>query len=114
MRFTQFLFPRGTPKVENIDMPHEVEALADELVAAGWSFEIECSPHTGYVHADCCDEDAPIADDGCANGPGVPTMIDNLVRNAHAEWTRRGKPEAVGRRGDVVRARAEAEWGPQA
>lgn len=104
MYFTQFLFPHGRPKAEHIDMPEEVETLAKELNAAGWSFEIECFPSSQKVHADCCDEEGPLANGICDNGPSVPTMIARLVRDAHAEWTRRGKPGAKGdRQGEIAR-----------
>jgi hypothetical protein len=84
MRFTQFMFPRGTPKEEFIEMLAEIEKLASDLSDAGWSFEIECFPDTQLVHADCCDEEEPIADASCQNGPEVPVMIERLVRSAHA------------------------------
>jgi hypothetical protein len=96
--FTQFLFPDGRLRDTSVDVPDDVAALAGELRAAGWSFEIECHPRTGLVHADCCDDEEPIADETCPNGPEVPVMVERLIRAAHAEWARRGKPKAQGDR----------------
>lgn len=109
MRFTQFLFPDGRPIPEKIDMPAEVEAMASELREAGWSFEIECSPMTGIVYADCCDGGDCLTDDGCNNGPEVPVMVDRLVRSAHAEWLKRGKPHAEGGRLGILQRRFEED-----
>lgn len=110
MNFVQFMFPDGRRKPNVIDMPEDIEALARELRDAGWSFEIECFPDTQLVHADCCDEDEPIADDSCPNGPEVPTMIVALVRRAHAEWVERGRPRAVGGRLDKHEAYFRREY----
>ena len=108
--FTQFIFPDGRLKEVWVDdMPDEIVAMADELRKAFWSFEIECHPGEQIVHADCCDEEAPIADEVCPNGPEVPVMVQKLVQGAHAEWVRRGRPEAKGRRLEVVLRRLERE-----
>lgn len=108
MRFTQFRFPHGTPKDAEIAMPAPVEALAKELSDAGWSFECELFPDTQLFHADCCDEEDPIADVDCLNGPDVPETVAKLVDAAHAEWVRRGKPKASGNRLQSIERKKEA------
>lgn len=112
MTFVQFLFPDARRKYNQIDMPAEIEALASELRDAGWSFEIECFPDTQLVHADCCDEEEPIADEHCQNGPEVPKMIERLVRSAHNEWKRLGKPKALGGRLESHERYMREEYGP--
>jgi hypothetical protein len=96
--FTQFLFPDGRLRSDHIDMPDDVAALAEELRKAGWSFEIECFPDTQVVHADCCDDEAPIASAMRPNGPEVPEMIEQLIRSAHERWVQLGRPKAQGDR----------------
>ena len=84
MKFTQFLFPNGRRQEIIIEMPKDVEALASELVAAGYRFEIECFS-TGMVHMDCSNNDEmPVANQVCVNGPTVPTFVEKLVRDSHA------------------------------
>jgi hypothetical protein len=102
VHFTQFLFPNGRRAPVEIDMPPEVEAKAEELRKAGWSFETECFPDTQIVHADCCDDDDVLADEVCSNGPDVLVMVERLVRKAHERWTVLGRPAAKGSR--AVRA----------
>lgn len=98
MHVTQFLFPKGRRVPVEIDMPPDVEALAEELRKAGWSFETECFPDTQIVHYDCCDDDDVLADDLCPNGPKVPEMVERLVRKAHERWVVLGRPAAKGNR----------------
>lgn len=98
MKFTQFMFPDGRRNAESIDRPPEIERLADELMAAGWSFEIECHPDTQLVHMDCCDDDRAISNRICRNGPQVPVKVDELVTEAHGAWVNEGRPAAVGSR----------------
>ncbi|KKN81423.1 hypothetical protein LCGC14_0320360 [marine sediment metagenome] len=94
MKFTQFTFPHGGRSAEFIDMADDVEALAAELTEAGWDFEIECHPERQTVNMDCCDIEKPIAARSCQNGPDVPVKVEELVREAHANWIERGKPRA--------------------
>lgn len=94
MKFTQFVFPAGRQREEHINMAPDIEALAAELAAAGWRFEIECHPDTQMVNMDCCDDEEPIAVELVANGPGVPAAVEKLVRDAHAAWIASGKPAA--------------------
>lgn len=94
MTFTQYMFPNGRKVPEFIERPEPIEKLADELMDAGWSFEIECFPDTQVVHMDCCNDDGQLAVQVCKNGPDVPPTVDKMVTAAHAEWIRRGKPKA--------------------
>jgi len=94
MNFTQYVFPNGRRKPEFIQRPEPIEKLAQELIDAGWTFEIECFPDTQVVNMDCCDADEALAMRCCRNGPAVPGMVDEMVTVAHAEWVRRGKPRA--------------------
>lgn len=98
MDFTQYIFPNGRRKSTSIPMSNEIEAKAHELQEAGFGFEIECFPDTQVIHMDCCDEEAPIADESCSNGPDVPGTVEKLVTNAHSRWVELGKPRAKGRR----------------
>lgn len=94
IRFTQFLYPDGRKQPQTFDASPEVEALALELQAAGWEFEIECHPRTSRVLADCCDSEEQLAQVTALNGPDVPGAIDGLVKRAWAEWVERGRPQA--------------------
>jgi hypothetical protein len=105
MIFTQFLFPNGRKKANVIDMPEEIEKLADELSKAGYNFEIEVFPDTQLVHMDCCDEEGPLATETCKNGPEVPVKVEKLVRRAHARW----KDEAGGKPSEAPRSKTSGE-----
>jgi hypothetical protein len=109
--FTQFLFSDGRVRSDYIEMSNEISALAEELRKEGWSFEIECFPGTGLIHADVCDDEEPIADETCKNGPEVPAMIERLVRSAHAAWIERGRPKAQGDRLAGLERRMGADYG---
>ena len=89
MNFTQFMFPSGTPKTVSTTMPDEIEQLASELSANGCSFEIECHPLTQAVFADCLFQGEELANGLCANGPDVPAMLVQMVRDAHEAWRAR-------------------------
>jgi len=95
MRFTQFLFPNGRKKPNDIVMPEETERLAGELQGAGYSFEIEVFPDTQVVSMDCCDLEGQLASEACPNGPDVPVAVEKLVRRAHQRWKQEGgKPSS--------------------
>ena len=136
IKFTQYLRPHGDRKCIEVDLrlptDREVEELgkeaceqairaltsavnvehkAAELVDAGWSFEAEVLIN-GLVSFDCCDEDEQLAMEVCANGPQVLVSVLRLVDNAHERWLERGKPEAIGSRGQWVKKKAptDREW----
>jgi len=112
VHFTQFMFPDGRPRSVEIEMPDEnVGVLAEELNAAGWSFEVECFPATQMVHADCCDDEGPLAQSLCDNGPDAPGAIEGLIRSAHNRWVEAGRPKAVGDRlGAIARQIEQDAW----
>lgn len=106
MNFTQFMFPNGRKVSTDIEVPPEIEKKASELASYGWSFEIEIFPETQVVNMDCCDEEEPIANELCTNGPDVPKHVEKLVERAHQAWLTLSKPKAVGNRaGAGARAR---------
>lgn len=85
--FTQFMLPDGRRGQISIDRAPETESVAASLVQKGVSFEIEIL-RTGDVSMEAL---LPITADGdqaslaieiCANGPGVPCAVDRLVANA--------------------------------
>ncbi len=89
--FTQFLLPHGRRTPVTFDASPDLEALAAELLAAGYRFEVEVL-RTGHVHLDCCgpsldgEGDGPIALEVCPNGPPVVAAVEHVVRDAHAAW----------------------------
>lgn len=92
IHFTQYLRPNGVTLHRTFEASREVEALADELVAAGYRFEVELLS-SGHVHMDCCgpvlhdrSDDGAIALELCDNGPPVEAAVERLVRGAHAAW----------------------------
>lgn len=92
MNFTRYYRPFGRTGGAEIEVSPEVEVLGAELIAAGWSFELELLSVDGMVHLDCCDEGEQLANDIVPNGPGVPAAVEALVRRAYEEWGLRGKP----------------------
>jgi hypothetical protein len=92
MKFTQFLFPNGRKESITIDMPDEIERIADEISAHGYRFEIECFPDTQLVHMDCCNDDAPLWIEVVKNGPDVPIAVEHLVRQS---WNELAKLSAM-------------------
>jgi uncharacterized protein (DUF849 family) len=89
LRFTQFLFPNGERKSVMTEVPADIERMAEEVVAAGFRFEIECHPETQLIHMDCCDDDEVLTAHVCLNGPEVPSHVRKLVTEAHAIVTAR-------------------------
>lgn len=98
IKFTQFVRPRGDKRAVEFNASPGAEALAKELVGAGWSFECEVLMN-GEVHLDCCDEEEQLSNQVCENGPEVVVAVERLIKSAHASWVERSKPKAVGRRG---------------
>lgn len=94
MMFTQFMFPNGRRQEISRPMPADIESMADELVAAGWQFEIECNPETQKVHMDCSDDESPLESRIVDNGPTVPDTVADLVRKSHERWVKIGRPRA--------------------
>lgn len=87
--FTQFLRPNGRKRVETIERPAEIEAIAEQLQQAGVVFEIE-ELQNGVVSMEAVrptggdDDPEVLASELCRNGPEVPRMVDKLVKEAAA------------------------------
>ena len=80
--FKQFVFPDGRIRDIVIDSATETAILAQELKQAGYSFEIEIKD--SLVWATIINHTTEKFRDGfIKNGPGVPEMIDNLIKDAH-------------------------------
>lgn len=83
--FTQYLRPDGRKRAEVIDMPPDIEALADQFMASGGWYECEVLG-TGHVSLTACmnrpDGDNDIAIELCANGPPVVEAVEKLVRKS--------------------------------
>lgn len=89
--FTQYVLPHGERRALTFEASADVEALAGELVAAGYRFECEIL-RNGMVNVDCC---GPALDGGgdqclamelCMNGPAVVGAVDRMVRSAYDAW----------------------------
>lgn len=83
IHFTQFLRPNGRQVQKEIDMPQEVEELAQILIKAGCRFEIE-ELSTGMINMECMVDDVCVAGELSPNGPEVPKAVESLVRKAYA------------------------------
>jgi hypothetical protein len=88
--FTQFLLPDGRRTEVRIERPMDVAGKAQELIRAGFRFEIELL-RNGMVSMDCShpdvvDEEGPIASAVCRNGPEVPASVDKVVEGAWERW----------------------------
>lgn len=84
--FTQYLRPNGRTRTIWIERSPEVVAMAKTLTEAGYRFEAE-ELTTGHVSLTVerptdPDDEGPIAHELGMNGPGVPAMVDTLIRDA--------------------------------
>lgn len=84
--FTQYLLPHGRKASTSIDMPDDVEAMAQRFIEAGGWFESEMLTDLEHVSLTACwnTDDGPndIAIEVVRNGPDVPVAVDRLVRKA--------------------------------
>lgn len=86
--FTQYLRPDGRRTPVEIDMPPEIETLAEEVIELGGRFECE---HLMTGHASLTvayrlnGEEQDIAIEVVPNGPEVPDAVGRLVKAAHAK-----------------------------
>lgn len=85
--FTQFLRPDGRKQSVTIDRPPEIEALARDVMRAGYRMEAEVLT-TGEVSFEIV-KDVPDPDEGdslaieiCSNGPEVEGAVDRLILEA--------------------------------
>lgn len=90
MKFTQFIFPHGRKEEISIEVAPDIEKMAQELVAAGYAFEIECQTAFTYpgaiVYMDCCNAQVELANEACENGPRVPEKVVSLVKKAYQRF----------------------------
>jgi hypothetical protein len=90
--FTQYLRPDGRKVDEGIDMPAEIEALAQRFLRAGGRYEAEVL-REGTVSFTAVyrvnEEPQDIAIELCPNGPDVPYAVEMLVRKSIAWLDRR-------------------------
>lgn len=89
---TQYLMPDGRTRIVDFDGSPKTEKLAAELTAVGTRFEVEVLT-TGQVSFEAVidvgiDDPKSLAHEICDNGPGVPEVVERLVREAHARATR--------------------------
>lgn len=81
--FTQYLLPDGRKRPIDIDRSCEIEAIAQQFIASGGSYEAEVLT-TGEVSFTACKNGEDIEIEVCANGPGVGEAVDRLVRRSAA------------------------------
>ena len=86
IEFTQFMRPNGRQVPVKIERPDEIAAMAERLKGAGWRFEVEVLM-SGIVSFEICrvdldGEHVTLVSELCDNGPGVPEVVDRLVRTA--------------------------------
>lgn len=72
--FTQYMRPNGRKVPVEINRPPKIEAVAKELIAAGFVFEIEHTMSNSVVMyvTNAKDEEDLAAIEVCPNGPEVP------------------------------------------
>lgn len=84
--FTQYLMPRGRKQCTEIDMPKEIEALAQRFISAGGFYESEMLSDYRTVSLTACfeqpDGDNDIAIEIAQNGPAILGAVERLVRKS--------------------------------
>lgn len=88
--FTQFLRPNGRKQSVTIDRPPEIEALARDVMRAGYRMEAEVLTTDEVSFEIVKDVPDPDIDDSlaieiCPNGPAVPDAVDRLILQAASE-----------------------------
>ena len=89
--FTQYFLPNGRQEQVVIDMDPETEKLAQELIAAGFHFDIETLT-TGMISMTCEKDEDMVAIKLASNGPAVVTAVEDLVRDAYEAHKQGWKP----------------------
>lgn len=94
--FTQFLRPNGKSVPTEIEMPPDIEKMAQELIAKGYKFEIE-ELNTNEVHMDCSlpGADGPVALELSDNGPAIIDAVKRLVKESHEFVFEKNKGQTV-------------------
>ena len=85
--FTRFTLPDGEKSPGSFERPDEIEVMAQALLKAGYTFELE-ELRNGSIHMDCTHrwEDMPAALELVPDGPEVPQAVDRLVTQAYRRW----------------------------
>ncbi len=89
VKFTQYILPDGTKKPVEIDLGPEIETLANDIIQAGFVFEIEILSN-GMVSATISDDEADHAHSITPNGPQVPEGIISMIRKFHDAQIKNG------------------------
>jgi hypothetical protein len=84
--FTQYLRPDGRKVAAEFECSEQLEALANEFIAAGGYFECEHLT-TGHASLTAGYNDEDIAIELVPNGPEVPAAVERLVHKA-IKWLR--------------------------
>ncbi len=92
IEFTQYLMPNGRREQTFIDdMPAEIEAMADQFIAAGGRYESEMLRDYAIISLTACyrvgGEEQDVEIEICKNGPDVPGAVERLIRKSVA-WLR--------------------------
>ena len=79
--FTQYMRPDGRPVPVEIDRPDEIAAKAEQIVDAGYRFELE---HLQTGHASLTifdpDKEEDVAIRVVPNGPEVIDAVDEMIQ----------------------------------
>jgi hypothetical protein len=99
MEFTVFTPPRAKRSQETVDLQDaELERKAQELVDAGWKFEVDGGRMGGLIFMDCCNHAEELANAMIpADGPDSVKLekIRAMVEKAHERWLAKGRPPAI-------------------
>lgn len=79
--FTQYLRPNGYSRPIEIDMPPDIEGMAQELIVLGCHFDAEVLT-TGKISFTCERDDDLFSIQLCDNGPQVIEAVRDLVIGA--------------------------------
>jgi len=90
--FTQYLRPDGRKRAVTTDCAPEVEALAEEFMAAGGKYECE-ELTTGHVSLTAVYDFEDIAIEVCPNGSDVPPCVEKLIRRS-VKWLKEERDDS--------------------
>ena len=87
--FTQYLLPDGRRRPEVIDMPEEIEALAERFIKSGGRYECEMLRDMETISVTAVhlvdDEPQDVVIKLCKNGPDVVPAVEHVVRES-VKW----------------------------
>jgi hypothetical protein len=81
--FTQFLPPDDRERQLSIERPADIMAKAEEILFAGYHFEIE-ELQTGEIHMTVSEGDEDFDGEICTNDEAIPDTVDILINRFHA------------------------------